>query len=53
MISCEYCKILENIYFEEHLRTAASDLPDNTKLCTQNKLTLSNVRYVALREKCS
>ena len=26
MISCEYCKIFENIYFEEHLPTAASVL---------------------------
>ena len=24
-ISCEYCEIFKNIYFEEHLRTAASN----------------------------
>ena len=24
MFSCEYCEISKNIYFEEHLRTAAS-----------------------------
>ena len=23
MFSCEYCEILKNIYFEEHLQTAA------------------------------
>ena len=25
-VSCEYCKIFENAYFEEHLGTAASVL---------------------------
>ena len=24
MLSCEYCKVSKNTYFEEHLRTAAS-----------------------------
>ena len=24
MFSCEYCKIFENIYFEDHLQMAAS-----------------------------
>ena len=24
MLSCEYCEIFKNIYFEEHLQTAAS-----------------------------
>ena len=24
MLSCEYCELFKNIYFEEHLRTAAS-----------------------------
>ena len=26
MFSCEYCKISNNIYFEEHLRTTASEV---------------------------
>ena len=26
MFSCEYCKISKNTYFEEHLRTAASEV---------------------------
>ena len=26
MFSCEYCEISKNIYFEEHLRTAASEV---------------------------
>ena len=26
MLSCEYCEIFKNIYFEEHLQTAASVL---------------------------
>ena len=26
MFSCEYSEISENIYFEEHLRTAASEV---------------------------
>ena len=26
MLSCEYCKISKNTYFEEHLRTAASEV---------------------------
>ena len=26
MFSCEYCEISKNIYFEEHLPTAASDV---------------------------
>ena len=26
MLSCEYCKIFKDTYFEEHLRTAASEL---------------------------
>ena len=26
VLSCEYCKIFKNIYFEEHLRTTASAL---------------------------
>ena len=25
MFSCEYCEIFKNAYFEEHLRTAASE----------------------------
>ena len=25
MFSCEYCKISKSAYFEEHLRTAASE----------------------------
>ena len=25
VFSCEYCKIFKNTYFEEHLRTAASE----------------------------
>ena len=24
--SCEYCKIFKNIYFDEHLRSTASDM---------------------------
>ena len=26
MLSCEYCEIFKNIYFEEDLRTATSEL---------------------------
>ena len=26
MFSCEYCEISKNTYFEEHLRTAASEV---------------------------
>ena len=26
MFSCEYCKIFKNIYYEEHLHTAASEV---------------------------
>ena len=26
MFSCEYCKIFESTYFEEHLQTTASEL---------------------------
>ena len=26
MFSCEYCEISKNIYFEEYLRTAASEV---------------------------
>ena len=26
MFSCEYCEIFKNTYFEEHLRTAASEV---------------------------
>ena len=29
VFSCEYCEIFKNIYFEEHLRTAASDLNES------------------------
>ena len=25
MLSCEFCEILKNTYFTEHLRTTASD----------------------------
>ena len=28
-VSCEYCKISKNTYFEEHLRTTASDHRQN------------------------
>ena len=31
MFSCEFCKILKNIYFEEHLRTTASELKSLAK----------------------
>ena len=33
VLSCEYCEISINIYFEEHLRTAAS--PETTYVLVQ------------------
>ena len=31
VFSCEYCKICKNNYFEEHARTAASEVRINEK----------------------
>ena len=28
VLSCEYCEIFKNTYFEEHLRTSASVIPN-------------------------
>ena len=41
MFSREYCEFFKNIYFQEHLRTAASEKTQSqqTKACVSKKLT--------------
>ena len=39
LLSCEYCEIFKNIYFEQHLRTAASNM-SVTNLITQFSINL-------------
>ena len=43
MISCEYCKIFKNTYFEEHLRMAASGACQREGI---NDFTRSFVSYL-------
>ena len=44
---CEYCKIFENTYFEEHLRTSAS-VHNLREYCTILSIFLSNSIIVLL-----
>ena len=44
LFSCEYCEVFKNTYFEEHLRTAASEITNShiTKPNIKNNCSIKN-----------
>ena len=51
MLSCEYCEIFKNSYFEEHLQTAASDNSKNFKKFAQTNFIMANINFINLEIK--
>ena len=47
VFSCEYCEIFKNTYFEEHLRTAASDIINIIPYATlTNNILIGSEHYL-------